>query len=104
MKDISFFVSLLKLLDETAELLNLDHLTDANKIVLQMLWLAAEQKRNNVFKMSYQKLKNLIGNDGPSISRAQFYKTIQSLEDRFHQSHQRRKKWAVCLQLNGVFR
>jgi len=81
MKDISFFVSLIKLLDETAELLGLEHLTDADKIVLQMLWLAAEQKRNNVFKMRYQKLKNLLGKNGPSISRAQFYKTIQSLED-----------------------
>ena len=81
MRDISFFVSLLKLLDETAEVLGLEHLTEADRIVLQMLWLAAEQKRNNTFKMSYKKLHNLLGFDGPSISRAQFYKTIQSLED-----------------------
>ena len=81
MRDISFFVSLLKLLDETAEILGMEHLTDADRIVLQMLWLAAEQKRNNTFKMTYQKLSNLLGCDGPTISRAQFYKTVQSLED-----------------------
>lgn len=81
MKDISFFLSLLRVLDETAETLGLDHLNESDKIILQTMWIAAEEKRNNSFSLSYGKFKRLLTDNQVPVSRAQFYKTIKNLEE-----------------------
>lgn len=79
-RDLSFFVSLLTVLDETAEALGLSNLSESDKVILQAMWLAASGNKGIEFRFSHSKLNRVLKERGLSFSRAQFYKTVNLLE------------------------
>ena len=75
--DLSTYLALLKLVDDTSKDLHLSHLTASDKNVLLALTSFAD-KNNQVEGFTYNRYCQIAGEDN-SVSRAQFFKSIDVL-------------------------
>ena len=75
--DISTYLALLKLVDDTSKDLRLSHLTGSDKNVLLAL-TSFTDKNNEAEGFTYIKYCQIVGEDH-AVSRAQFFKSIDVL-------------------------
>ena len=75
--DISTYLALLKLVDDTSKDLRLSHLTGSDKNVLLALTSFTE-KNNEAEGFTYIRYRQIVGEDH-AVSRAQFFKSIDIL-------------------------
>ena len=75
--DLSTYLALLKLVDDTSKDLRLSHLTGSDKNVLLALTSFTE-KNNEAEGFTYIRYRQIVGEDH-AVSRAQFFKSIDVL-------------------------
>jgi hypothetical protein len=75
--DISTYLALLKLVDDTSKDLRLSHLTGSDKNVLLALTSFVD-KNNEAEGFTYIRYCQIVGED-KAVSRAQFFKSIDVL-------------------------
>ena len=75
--DISTYLALLKLVDDTSKDLRLSHLTGSDKNVLLAL-TSFTDKNNEAEGFTYIRYCQIVGEDH-AVSRAQFFKSIDVL-------------------------
>ena len=75
--DLSTYLALLKLVDDTSKDLHLSHLTASDKNVLLALTSFAD-KNNHAEGFTYTRYCQIAGEDN-AVSRAQFFKSIDVL-------------------------
>ena len=75
--DLSTYLALLKLVDDTSKDLRLSHLTGSDKNVLLAL-TSFNEKNNEAEGFTYIRYCQIVGEDH-AVSRAQFFKSIDVL-------------------------
>ncbi len=74
---MSTYTKLVRLLWDTTKELNLQSLTESDRMIYMLL---VESSKKRLTKVTYDELNELIGEEGLVISRAQFYKSLRGLE------------------------
>jgi Fe2+ or Zn2+ uptake regulation protein len=74
---MSTYAKLVRLLWDSTKELNLQSLTESDRMIYMLL---VETSKKGLTKVTYDELNELISEEGLVISRAQFYKSLRALE------------------------